>query len=151
SATLVVDLDNLFCPDPQISVTKVADPTTYNAAGQIINYTIQVTNTGNVNLGNITVVDPLTGMNESIGLLAPGAFQTFNTSYTIQPADLTLDSLPNIVTASGTGNAQTVTDRDTAVVNVFALPPCVSGNVTNASCIGVNDGAITLTVGCGVE
>ena len=52
------------------------------------NYTVTVTNTGNVTLTGVTVVDPLTGQNISGVTLAPGANQTFNTSYTLTQADL---------------------------------------------------------------
>ena len=44
------------------------------------NYTVTVTNTGNVTLTGVTVVDPLTGQNISGVTLAPGANQTFNTA-----------------------------------------------------------------------
>ena len=47
-----------------------------------------MTNTGNVTLTGVTVVDPLTGQNITGVTLAPGASQTFNTSYTLTQADL---------------------------------------------------------------
>ena len=59
-----------------------------DAAGDVLNYTVAVTNTGNVTLTGVTVVDPLTGQNISGVTLAPGATQTFNTSYTLTQADL---------------------------------------------------------------
>jgi uncharacterized repeat protein (TIGR01451 family) len=54
----------------------------------VLNYTVTVTNTGNITLTNVTVVDPLTGQNISGGTLAPGASQSFNTTYTLTQADL---------------------------------------------------------------
>ena len=59
-----------------------------DAVGDVLNYTVTVTNTGNVTLTGVTVVDPLTGQNISGVTLAPGATQTFNTSYTLTQADL---------------------------------------------------------------
>src|SRR5262245_63812828 len=59
-----------------------------DAVGDVLNYTLKVTNTGNVTLTGVTVVDPLTGQNISGVTLAPGASQTFNTSYTLTQADL---------------------------------------------------------------
>ena len=41
--------------------------------GDVLNYTVTVTNTGNVTLTGVTVVDPLTGQNISGVTLAPGA------------------------------------------------------------------------------
>jgi uncharacterized repeat protein (TIGR01451 family) len=59
-----------------------------DSAGDVLNYTVTVSNTGNVTLTGVTVVDPLTGQNISGVTLAPGASQTFNTSYTLTQADL---------------------------------------------------------------
>ncbi|WP_332820019.1 DUF7507 domain-containing protein, partial [Sphingopyxis sp.] len=58
------------------------------AAGDVAQYTVKVTNTGNVTLTNVTVVDPLTGQNISGVTLAPGASQTYDTSYVLTQADL---------------------------------------------------------------
>ena len=66
-----------------------------------MNYAVQVTNTGNVTLTGVTVVDPLTGQNISGVTLAPGASQAFNTSYTLTQADL-----------DGAGNAGSDHDID---------------------------------------
>ena len=54
----------------------------------MLNYTVTVTNTGNVTLTGVTVVDPLTGQSIWGVTLAPGASQTYNTSYTLTQADL---------------------------------------------------------------
>ena len=51
-----------------------------DAVGDVLNYTVTVTNTGNVTLTGVTVVDPLTGQNISGVTLAPGASQTFTSS-----------------------------------------------------------------------
>ena len=59
-----------------------------DAVGDVLNYTVTVTNTGNVTLTGVTVVDPLTGQSISGVTLAPGASQTYNTSYTLTQADL---------------------------------------------------------------
>ena len=69
---------------PDLSITKTADETSFGAVGDEINYTIIVTNTGNVALTNIAVTDPLTGLNQTIPTLNPGESQTFYTTYTSQ-------------------------------------------------------------------
>ena len=81
--------------DPKIAIDKVFlnvsggdGDALADAVGDVLNYTVQVTNTGNVTLTGVTVVDPLTGQNISGVTLAPGANQTFNTSYTLTQADL---------------------------------------------------------------
>ena len=78
-----------------------------DAVGDILHYTVTVTNTGNVTLTGVTVVDPLTGQNISGVTLAPGANQVFNSSYTLTQADL-----------DGAGNAGSDHDIDnTATAN----------------------------------
>ncbi len=59
-----------------------------NAAGEIIEYTITVTNNGNTDLTGVTVLDPLTGTNVSVGNLAVGVSTVVNAQYAITQADL---------------------------------------------------------------
>ncbi len=73
-----------------VSVTGGNGNDVADAAGDVLNYTVTVTNTGNVTLTGVTVVDPLTGQNISDVTLAPGASQEFDTSY-----ELTQDDLDN--------------------------------------------------------
>ncbi|MEZ5924085.1 MAG: hypothetical protein R3D57_06835 [Hyphomicrobiaceae bacterium] len=42
---------------PELSITKLASPTTVSSSGETINYTITVTNEGNQTLTNVTVSD----------------------------------------------------------------------------------------------
>src|SRR4029453_9330061 len=81
--------------DPRIAVDKTFINVTGgdgdvlpDSAGDGLNYAVTVTNTGAVTLTGVTVVDPLTGQNISGVTLAPGASQTFDTSYTLTQADL---------------------------------------------------------------
>lgn len=62
--------------------------TTVLNAGDVINYQITVTNTGEETLTNVIVTDPLTGLNENIGSLEAGASATLDVSYTVQQADI---------------------------------------------------------------
>jgi uncharacterized repeat protein (TIGR01451 family) len=68
---------------PALSITKTATESTFDAVGDVLNFTIVVTNTGNVTLSNIAVSDPLTGLNTTIASLAPLASQSIPTSYTM--------------------------------------------------------------------
>ncbi len=100
-----------------LAVTKSASPTSYNAVGTEISYTIEVQNTGNVNVSNVTVSDPLTGLNRNIGSLAPGEDESVTTSYTITQADIDRGSVSNTATASGTGaGGGLVSAEDKAIV-----------------------------------
>jgi uncharacterized repeat protein (TIGR01451 family) len=58
-AFLLVDLDNLVCPEPSLNVQKIADPSTFTQEGDVINYTITVENTGNVVISDLIVEDLL--------------------------------------------------------------------------------------------
>ena len=52
--------------------TYAALPLNRSPCGDVLNFTVTVTNTGNVTLTNVTVVDPLTGENDPLASLAPG-------------------------------------------------------------------------------
>jgi uncharacterized repeat protein (TIGR01451 family) len=73
-------------------------------AGDTLNYTFTVTNTGNVTLANIVVTDPLvTVAGGPVALLAPGASNTttFTAAYTLTQADMDAGGVSNQATASG--------------------------------------------------
>jgi hypothetical protein len=72
---------------PSLEITKEANATSANI-GDTINYTIIVTNTGDVTLTNVTVTDPLIGLDESIESLAAGDSQTFYGSHVVTEDDL---------------------------------------------------------------
>ena len=108
---------------PAISIMKSASPTTYSAAGDMITYTFDVENTGNVTLSNVNVTDMLSGLGAitpSSVSLAPGAMQSFTANYTITQADVDNGSVMNTATATGTpptGMDVTDTDNETITAN----------------------------------
>jgi uncharacterized repeat protein (TIGR01451 family) len=98
--------------DPAMAIDKVFVNVTggnnngvADAPGDVLNYTVTVSNVGNVNLTDVSVVDPLTGQNISGVTLAPGASQIFVTSYTLTQADL-----------NGAGNAGSDHDIDNTAI-----------------------------------
>jgi uncharacterized repeat protein (TIGR01451 family) len=74
--------------DKVVTGTDTAGDGILNNAGETIDYDLVVTNTGNVTLTNVTLVDPLTLTDINIGDLAPDATHTESTSYDITQADL---------------------------------------------------------------
>ena len=58
SALLPIAIDKVF-----LNVTGGNGNALADALGDVLNYTVTVTNTGNVTLTGVTVVDPLTGQN----------------------------------------------------------------------------------------
>ncbi|MEB2782986.1 hypothetical protein U3A58_21610, partial [Algoriphagus sp. C2-6-M1] len=104
---------------PNIQIEKVANPTTVDAAGQEVTYTLTVTNTGNVSLSNVTVTDPLTGFDENIGSLTPGQEVVRETSYTVSQSDIDNGTVINVATAEGLIGETQVSDEDDATVEAI--------------------------------
>ena len=76
---------NTLIAAPALTIVKTADPLTYDEVGDVIGYSYLVTNSGNVTLFNITVVDDkatVTCPDTSLGL-APLGTITCTASYTI--------------------------------------------------------------------
>ena len=97
---------------PAISLTKEASPTTYSAVGDVIDYTITVTNTGNVTLSDVMVTDSKIelGIGANIGTLEPGEETTVSGSYTIVQADLDNGSVLNTAEVAGQDPEGTVVE-----------------------------------------
>lgn len=100
--------------EPELQITKIADDDELVTVGQEITYTYTVTNTGDVNINNVTINDvhngagpaPVPGdeqlltdngttgdstdaaQNGSWDVLAPGDTVTFTGTYTVQQADI---------------------------------------------------------------
>lgn len=76
------------------TIVKTADKTEITAAGQIVNYTITVRNTGDAAIENLTVTDPMlvlsapTGDANTDGKLNINEIWTYTGAYTVKQADL---------------------------------------------------------------
>jgi uncharacterized repeat protein (TIGR01451 family) len=118
-------------PSPAIAITKVfdgfSDGNNNNVgdfAGDVANYTIVVTNTGNVTLTNVQVTDPLTGNVYNVGTLAPGAHSSdLIEQYTITQADL--DGGGNAGSDHDIDNTATATSDQTGQAQASAVAPLV--------------------------
>ena len=89
---------------PALSLVKSTIQSNYYAAGQTINYTYLVTNTGNVTLSSVGVVDThagLTGLSCPDSTLAPTSSESCTAAYQTTPADLVAGSIVNTATAQG--------------------------------------------------
>ncbi len=114
------DTANASIPqNPALTVAKSADNPGLGI-GSTVNYSIEVTNTGNVTLTNIAIDDPLTA-DESCpsSTLAPGASITCTATYTITSADGVAGSFDNTAEVSATApDGSTVSESDTAAYDV---------------------------------
>jgi uncharacterized repeat protein (TIGR01451 family) len=132
---------------PALSITKTASPSTFNSAGQEITYTIEVENSGNVELTSVTVSDPLTGLTENIASMLPGATETYTPTYTISQADMNSGSVENTATASGTApDNSTVTASDTETITGSQLPALSITKTASPSTFNSAGQEITYTI-----
>jgi uncharacterized repeat protein (TIGR01451 family) len=93
-----------------ILLTVVANPTTYNAAGQVITFNYTITNTGTLNIGptqfvitDILVNPAAFNCGAANVTIAPTQTVTCSATYTTTENDLTKASFLNSATASGVG------------------------------------------------
>ncbi|MCH7415945.1 DUF11 domain-containing protein, partial [Belliella sp. R4-6] len=84
-----------------LSISKSDNGSTVTQAGEVITYTLTATNTGNVTIANVTIVDPLTGFEENVGTLAPGQVAVRETSYTVTQSDVDSGSVLNTAFVKG--------------------------------------------------
>jgi uncharacterized repeat protein (TIGR01451 family)/uncharacterized repeat protein (TIGR02543 family) len=108
-----------FVPSPSMSTVKTITNKPANgtgfAAGEKVDFSIAVTNTGNVDLTNVKVTDALTGLDTTIPVVVVGKTETVTTSYTVTQADIdSKDTLTNVakVAPSNTG----VTPQNPSVI-----------------------------------
>lgn len=103
--------------------TVVGGGVTVAAVGDIVTYAYVVTNSGNVDLSNITVSDDriasttidcdpnVSGVQSTIGALAPEASATCTATYTIVQSDAVAGRVVNVASASdGTTRSPTATE-----------------------------------------
>jgi uncharacterized repeat protein (TIGR01451 family) len=145
--------------------TTVAGQAARADAGDVVDYTLNATNNGNVTLTNVTVTDPKLGTlvcnPTQPASLAPGDSISCTGSYTITQTDLNNGSVHNTATASSdqTGSSQAsntvnlpqsprlvLLKHGTLDTTVAGLPARAdAGDVVNYVLIGVNAGNVTLT------
>ncbi|WP_405087312.1 hypothetical protein [Microbispora sp. NBC_01389] len=116
---------------PGLSLVKSADPSTVSRAGQKVTYSYLVTNTGNVTLDDITVVDTSfsgTGRPPVVtcpaSSLAPGKSMTCTGVYRVTQADIDAGAIVNRAKVRGTPpwGLGVYSDPSAATVDVLADP-----------------------------
>ena len=108
---------------PEITLEKSFSFTTGNgsAVGDVLTYSLVVTNTGNVTIDNVSITDAKLGLTNEIvtpSTLAPGVSATLIRTYTITQADLNAGEVVNTAVAEGTdpkgNNITDISDAGTA-------------------------------------
>ncbi len=143
--------------DPAIALTKTAITSGLQDPPQeddVISYTFEVTNTGNVTLTDITLTDILPGIVLSGGPIAsldPGDVDigTFTATYEITQADITAGQVTNQATATGNDpddnpvsddSGTTNGDDDPTVVTLTQAPAITLDKIADTS--GIPNGAV---------
>ncbi|WP_440796399.1 DUF7507 domain-containing protein [Pedobacter sp. 22226] len=150
-----------------ISITKSANVSSVNQAGNVINYSVTVANTGNTNQNNVVVSDPLLGGNlnnpvkigNTDNILEKGESWTYTGTYTVLQADLNNNGNPtnNLGKISNTASVKTTElpagKTATADVNIILNPAVtlvktgtlnLSGNTISYLFTVKNTGNVTL-------
>ncbi|MEZ4830967.1 MAG: hypothetical protein R2873_03010 [Caldilineaceae bacterium] len=121
----------LVTQNPAYTIVKTADVSSVDAAGDVINYTIVVENTGNQSLTNVSVSDPLLGTlagptesANSDGVLEVDETWTYTGAYTVQQPDIDNNGggdgdIDNTATVS---SEQLGDESDSAAVDVTQSP-----------------------------
>uniref|UniRef100_UPI00047C3D2A DUF7507 domain-containing protein n=1 Tax=Algoriphagus mannitolivorans TaxID=226504 RepID=UPI00047C3D2A len=131
---------------PSISIEKTADVSSVDAAGDVINYTLTVTNTGNVMLNSVKITDPLTGYDNLYGQMVPGQVVIITTTYTVTLADMDKGSILNVATVSGFIGNKEVSDQDEEVVEVIQKPSISIEKTSDVSSVNAAGDEINYTL-----
>lgn len=123
SGAPVVDTTVITVNAAKLTLDKSASPSVYEAAGTLVTYNFILTNTGLVDLSNVSINDPiLLDLGISITCpattLAAGANMTCTAAYTITAADFAaLRKIDNIATAAAlAGRFPVLSNQDTATI-----------------------------------
>ncbi|MFI2566508.1 hypothetical protein [Paenarthrobacter sp. NPDC018779] len=103
--------DTPLTPAPEMSLTKSADASAIqnpSKVGDVITYTFEAKNTGNVKLTGVAINDPLAGLSAltyswpgTAGELLPGQSVTATATYAITQADIDAGHVVNSATTTG--------------------------------------------------
>ena len=112
-------------PDPAIRLVKSGPDSA--GVGETVTYTFTVTNTGNTTLRNVSITDPLLGLQRlrvRPSTLAPDEQGTATATYVVTEADAEAGSIYNTAVARGVPpTGPPVTDDDDHTVEVPLVPP----------------------------
>jgi predicted outer membrane repeat protein len=124
---------------PALTLKDTVSPGSFNAAGQVLTYSYQVSNTGAGPLAGITVTDPaVPGVSCPSATLAAGTSEVCTGSYAITDADLAAGQVTDTATATGTAGGVPVASNTATVTVAKGWPPVVSGTYRPAP--GVAEG-----------
>lgn len=93
---------------PMLSLTKSVDPSNFSAVGEVIGYTLVITNTGNVTIQTVTITDTAPGSgafttncSAASETLAPGASAECVSRYTVTAGDVAAGLITSVAVGQG--------------------------------------------------
>ena len=137
--------------NPALTVVKVADKATVSVVGEVITYTITVTNTGNVSLTGVVLTDVFTGgatltsgdLNTN-SILETTEVWTYTATYAVLQADLNAGT--DLVNVATVDTAQTTPQQDDATTTITQNPSLTIGKVADKATVSVAGEVITYTI-----
>ncbi|HVF35572.1 MAG TPA: hypothetical protein VND91_09645, partial [Candidatus Saccharimonadia bacterium] len=145
SATLVTPVQGSPAINTAKALTSNADGDSSGTItqGDVLTYTITVSNTGNVPVNGVVVTDSLitpTGGTTPCATVAVGATCTLIGTYTVTAGDVSTGTITN----TGTGDsAQTPPDSDTLVTPVSGSPALDTAKAVTSNADGDSSGSVT--------
>ncbi|HXW34550.1 MAG TPA: hypothetical protein VEJ87_08215, partial [Acidimicrobiales bacterium] len=117
-----------------LGLVKSTNSTGYGRAGEVIDYSYVVTNTGTTTLTGVGVSDnKVADVSCPDSSLAPGASETCTGSYTVSQADVDAGSVTNTATATATAPDPHPVSSNTASVTVDASQATTSVSLSQTS------------------
>ncbi|QYA42357.1 DUF11 domain-containing protein [Macrococcoides bohemicum] len=139
------DEDTVEVPtNPSTSITlDKATTATGLVAGETVDYTFTVTNTGNVTLKDVIVTDPMFGGNITLGktTLLPGESTTGTASHVVTQAEVDAGQLENVAITTGTppGDLKAPTAEDKVVITQDGTTAITLDKSANQTSVKVGD------------
>ena len=136
--------------NPGSTAVKTADKEKVTTAGEVITYTITVTNTGNTTLKDIPVVDDMAGINTKIDTIEVGKSASVTGTYTVTQADIDKGGkIHNVATAGDKSPEKDVNVEQnpgyTAVKTADKEKVTAAGEIITYTITVKNTGNTTLT------
>jgi uncharacterized repeat protein (TIGR01451 family) len=135
--------DVTITQSPALNVTASTDVSSVDAAGDVIVYTINVDNTGNISLTGITVTDPdvtltySSGDTHNTGVLDVDETWVYTGSYTVTQADMDAGgTIHGVVTADSTQSSSDTAETDVTVTQSPSLNVTASTDVSSVDAAG---------------
>ncbi len=125
-----------------MQVEKTVDKTRAEVGNELV-YTITVTNTGDVDLTDVVITDPMLNVEKNIGTLAPGAVWTESFTYKVQSSDAGKTIVNTVIAKAADGTEDEAVSPGTEITR----PSTGGGGVLNTKdhysyIIGYKDGNV---------